>query len=191
MSLVGKTMEAIKSDKITRYLLVITVLVGCCAALIWLSVLGKFGQPAPLSPQTSLPVIEKTQAPTAETLTEVQRYGLEISEETGRLVEALATLQTLTLNPRLDDQDWINQVALAVAIVRLSHERITKINPPPEMVNIHSFVLDATRDCDRSMDFLVDGIDNHNIESMNKSTELILSCGEKSNRAVQAMNEYP
>lgn len=39
-------MQAIKSDKITRYLLVITALVGCCAALIWLSVLGKSGQPA-------------------------------------------------------------------------------------------------------------------------------------------------
>lgn len=183
-------MEAIKNDKITRYLIVVTVLVGCCAGAIWLSVLGRSRQSAPLPPQTSLPVIEKTLAPTTSPPTDVQAYGLEISQETKRLGEALADLQSLTLNPRLDDQDWINQVALAVTVVRLSHERITKINPPPEMVNIHSFVLDATRDCDRSMDFLVDGIDNHNTDSMKKATELILSCGEKSNRAVQAMNEY-
>lgn len=178
-------MQAIKNDKITRYLLVITVLVGCCAALIWLSVLGKSGQPSPLPPQTSLPVIE-----TIATPTKTEAYRLKVSENMVLLANAFAILDPLLQNPQLDNEDWILAITVSIESVRKSHEEIIRAEPPPEMLNLHSFIMDATGDCKESMDFLTDAIHRRNQESTVRAKDLLLSCNQKLTKANQEVQEF-
>lgn len=178
-------MEAIKSDRVTQLLLAAVALVGCCAALIWLSVLGKSGQPAPLPPQTSLPAIEKTQAPT-----KTEAYRLRVSENMILLANAFAILDPLLQNPQLDNEDWILAITVSIESVRKSHEEIIRAEPPPEMLNLHSFIMDATGDCKEAMDFLADAIDRRNQESTARAKDLLLSCNQKLARANQAVQEY-
>lgn len=180
-SRIKTTPQQPQANNSNRSIIIGIIIASLCTCFIGMAVLGRLGQNE--NPPANVPPSP------INTPTEMERYRLEMFENVNLLAGGLDKLDSLLKNPSLNDQNWINQTALAVTIVRLSHERITKANPPPEMLNTHSFILDATRDCDRSMDFLVDGIDKRNRENVNKALELIQSCGEKIKKATQAMEQ--
>jgi hypothetical protein len=182
-------LEQLKTDRLIQLMLVAAVIVGGFACCIWGSALGYMSQNQAAPANAPQAIDTPVSAPTVPTPTEVELYRLKVAEKTTTMGQALQVLGSLLQNPRIGEEDWTAAAAASVVVIRSSYEEIARIKPPSEMLNIHSFVLDATRDCYRSMDFLVDGIDKRNIENINRAKELLLSCDEKLKRATQPMGQ--
>lgn len=152
-----------------------------CVCFIWLAVLGRLDQDS--NAPANIPQATNT-------LTKTEAYRLKVSENMVLLANAFAILDPLLQNPQLDNEDWILAITVSIESVRKSHEEIIRAEPPPEMLNLHSFIMDATGDCKESMDFLTDAIHRRNQESTVRAKDLLLSCNQKLTKANQEVQEF-
>ena len=146
---------------------------------------------------TSTPEPTKTPVPTdtpvltpAEPPLEVQLYVLEMATKIQTLGESLGDLSELLQNPRLTDADWTLAIAMEITVIRLAHEELTEMDVPLEMTEIHNAILDATSDCNASMDYLTSGIDNLNVTDLETAATLMTSCSEKIEKPAEMIEEY-
>lgn len=131
-----------------------------------------------------------TQEPEPEIPLEVQLYGLEVAEKSNTMGEALQDLGQLLQNPKPGNDDWTVGVALQVTLIRSTHEELLEMDVPTEMTEVHAAVLDATADCNTSMDYLVSGIDNLNTNEIEMASTYMVQCSEKLPKAASLMEEY-
>jgi uncharacterized protein YjbI with pentapeptide repeats len=154
------------------------------------------------SPQTSV-TRSQLQLPTARPLStpthqlplanlpiEIQEYGQKIAEASLTMGDALGNLGELLQTPNPFNDDWKIQVATQMAIIRVMHEELEKMNVPPQMEITHAAILDATGDCNASMDYLARGIDNMSTSDLDTANDLMISCSEKIPRAKRLFEEY-
>jgi hypothetical protein len=105
---------------------------------------------------------------------EVQLYLLEVVPKTDAIAEALVDLSELLQYPRYYDQDWILAVSVEMVVIQLTHEELAAMDVPPEMVEIHSALLDATSDFSAAMDYLSSGIDNRSVADVDAAAALMI-----------------
>lgn len=145
--------------------------------------------PTPGLKQLTTPTVETRFS--GETSQDEVIYLLSVAENIEAIGSSLKTLGKLFQNPRLDDQEWIINVAVEITSMRTAHENLTQLVPPSGMAHIHKAILDATGDCAASTDYLTTGIDHRDVEALNKAKELITSCGSKIVTASKLIERRP
>lgn len=140
--------------------------------------------PIPTSQPTSIPVSE------SEIPLEVHLYALELGEKSQIMADALQELSQLLQDPKPGNDAWTVRTAVQVTLIQLTHNELTAMEVPAEMTEIHAAVLDATGDCNTSMDYLVSGIDNLSIEAAETASAYMIQCSEKLPRVAELMEEY-
>jgi hypothetical protein len=145
------------------------------------------GTPTPTSTPKPTFTPKPSDTPTPTVSPEVQLYILEVVTKIQTMGEAMEILGALMLDPHLDNDDWVLNVATQMAVVQLAHEELTKMDVPPEMAETHALILDATGDCNEAMDYLVSGVDNLDAGDLAKASELITLCEQKMQKSVEMM----
>ena len=141
-------------------------------------------------------VFHPTLAPPADTpipagpSLEAQLYLLEVVPKMEPIAKALGCLSELLLYPKYYDQDWIIAVSVEMVVIQLAHEELAAMDVPPEMVEIHSAILDATSDFSAAMDYLSSGLDNLSMADLETAAALMTSGSEKMEKAVRMAEEY-
>lgn len=121
---------------------------------------------------------------------EVQQYAQLLAEETDTLTSSLHKLSELLMDLDVSDQDWLDATVHEMATIKIVHQSILGMDVPANMAAIHVMVLDGTLDCSKSMDKLAEGVDNLDMEALEKAIELMNSCGEKMAQAGAMTDEY-
>ena len=120
----------------------------------------------------------------------VETYFNEVGPIMYDITDSLANLSDLMLDPQFLDEDWLVDVAVESAIIKYSYSRLTEITPPSEMAQAHRALLNATQDCDTSMDHLARGIDNLSESELNRAASLVVSCGDKMAEPLRLLDDY-
>lgn len=138
------------------------------------------------TPLVSSPILTETERIPLD----IQRYSAEIGQRAQGVAESLLALGTLMQNARVGDRNWTIAVGAHIARIRLTHKEFSEMTPPADMVEFHQAFVEATGECDASMDLLVSGVDNQSIDDLNAGAELMQSCSEKLRQATEALNAY-
>lgn len=145
--------------------------------------------PTPTNTPTPTPTNTPTPEPEAGPPLRVQHYASAITEKWETLSQTLQDLRELLQAPQLTDQNWKDEVAAQVAIIRLINEELTDMEVPVEMIGIHSALLDATFDCDGVV-FFLEEVDKINSSDVNVASRLATSCGQKFSKQLRVLEEH-
>jgi len=121
---------------------------------------------------------------------EVRSYAEEIAKRLASFTNAVEAISELASAPRLGNEAWTTQMAAQMAVVKLTYQTDSALDPPADMTDIHTMLLDALRDYDAAMDYLADGIDKSDVESINKATELMEEGNDKLVSAEAGVESY-
>lgn len=117
-------------------------------------------------------------------------YSLATVEHIQTIGKALTTLSPLLLDPQFGDREWILRVAAQMAAIQVSYQRLSEIDPPPQLAHVHRAIVNAAGDCSASMDHLADGIDHLRAEDIQEATRLLQSCNAKIQQATLLLEEH-
>jgi colicin import membrane protein len=110
-----------------------------------------------------------------------------LDTNTKGLGAALTEFGGLALEFELTD-DWISAAAFQVATIRFYAEEAEKIIPPEKYQDVHSTYLQGTRKIQESMDWFVEGIDELDMEKLDKATELMIEGGDYIDQASEKLS---
>jgi len=110
---------------------------------------------------------------------QAQQYLVDVREQIMALSDALGALGELTRNPRMGDNQWTISLAIQISAIHQIHYKLSTMNVPPELADVHAAILSATADCDHATEHLATGIDNLSVPDMETASTLITNCGEK------------
>jgi hypothetical protein len=160
----------------------------------------------PETPATATPAPSETPAPTATprptrtprpteppqpTTDPVARaYAGEVVAATQHIAQGLQALSTLSQNPRFGDDTWTIQFAAAITLIRMGHRDLVGLTPPPDGAALHAAIIDATADCDTSMELLARGVDARDAAQISEATALMQSCNTKLGDAYPLMEAF-
>ena len=87
-------------------------------------------------------VPESTATPKAEKApsgppAEVQAYALEVAQKSVYLRDGLTAIGGLLIEPKLDDEEWMLQVATQAALIQVTHQELAAMDVPAEMAEFH------------------------------------------------------
>ena len=119
-----------------------------------------------------------------------QNYATTIVDHNSKVGEAMSSLSYLMENPQIGYDEWTIDVATEVTIIRLLYEEAQEIEPPSSMADIHYNYMQAMWHYDRSMDFLVEGIDTLNADLMSQATSEIEMGTAYLNEATKLTNDF-
>lgn len=203
-------LEQFKKDRVAQLLTAVTAIFACL-------ICGMFGymgfrltqrdtaisvpEPPP-SPQvqqapTSPPVIQIPLTATPEpaliqepALTvDVKVYGVELVDKVTRLNDALDNLEALLKDAQVNDNGWLGNLAIQTTVIQAIHREIEGMNPPPQMAHVHGLFLDSTKDCYDSMGYLTEGIDQGDLDAVDKASDLLASCNDKTYNALKVLKD--
>lgn len=117
-------------------------------------------------------------------------YSLATIEHIQTIGKALTALPPLMFDPQFGDREWILRVATQMAAIQVSYQRLSEIDPPPQLAHVHRVIVDAAGDCSASMDHLASGIDNLRPQDIQEATRLLQSCNDKIQRATLLLEDY-
>ena len=147
--------------------------------------------PAPLTDTPVPPTATPEPTPTTPAISlEAQIYAVEAGGVADLYAEAMGNLSELLQNPQIGSDDWVVSVGVNIAVIRELENSVKALNPPADMQHIHDEFLLAASNCSTSMDFLVDGLDNLDIDALNTAGDFMLACGNHINRAAELTDEY-
>ena len=144
--------------------------------------------PTLISPTATPALLSLTSTNTQSLPPEVQAYSAEAGKKVQTLARSLVRLGALMRNADLNDSNWTTTFAIHVGLIQFTHESLSKLTPPAEMVEIHQALLEAAGDCHEATDLLVSGIDNQRVEDLNAGAVLMESCAEKLRQATEALS---
>ena len=128
--------------------------------------------------------------PTTLNSADAGQYLASMSDKAMMIATAMQNLSDLLQNPKLFDNNWRIMVASQMAVIRIAYQDMTKLQPPPELNEIHSAAVDAAGDCNKAMDYLASGIDNMDTEALGQAQSLIMSCSSKFEHATALVNKF-
>jgi len=137
-------------------------------------------EPTATGTPTAVPANTATSTPVPmPTDDDVDSYLVDVINNTEYMAEGLGQISDLFSYPRLNDSEWVNDVAIAIIIIRTAHESLAEMDPPESMSAIHARLIDATSDCSQATYYIVSGIDNMDSDDLGAATTLITSCSDK------------
>ena len=103
-------------------------------------------------------------------------YRIEIAAIAVELIATVNGLDQMLANPELDNPDWITTINLAMEDITNLCDEACQIVPPDSMEDVHLVNLEAIEGLDNAMEVLSEGIDAHDIDSVNQAiTEMWLA----------------
>jgi hypothetical protein len=147
--------------------------------------------PTPTEPLTDIPppTLTATLPPVAIS-PDVQLYAAEVVEWLDPWIAAMTTLSELAKEPKLDDEDWRRDMLVAMVVIKVTHEELSKMDVPPDVAEIHEAMLDATGDYDEAMDLLAVAIDNLDANVLMDAFSLMDEGERKMNEATALLEIY-
>jgi len=119
-----------------------------------------------------------------------QNYATTIADHISQVSEAMSNLSVLMLNPQIGYDEWTIDVATEVTVIRLLYEEAQEIAPPSSMAHIHNNYMQAMWHYNRSMDFIVEGIDTLNADLINQATSEIETGTEYIDEAAEQIGDF-
>lgn len=119
---------------------------------------------------------EVTENRTDELQEQRETYLLEMAEIAGSHSEALSIFSDILANEPekiLYDDNTRTRLAAQMTLIRLSFKDAEKIVPPEEFKEIHNTILLGYKKHSEAMDYVTKGIDNYDVDALNKSRELL------------------
>jgi len=136
--------------------------------------------PTPVRSTPTATAVPLTSTPT-KTPSFAELYATEMGGYVVDMGAALGELGSLLQTPDLTNNEWRLDVAVKIAVIKLSHQGLQNMDVPARLVSFHSQVLDASSDCNESMLNLTQGLDNLDSNALDRATNLMFSCGNKMN----------
>jgi hypothetical protein len=141
--------------------------------------LVRTGDAAP-SVATARPTAVATTRPSAVVSNrDWQLYNSQISESVVTMGSALEQMSALMGTPRLTSDDWIFDLALQFVIIRQAHEQLMVVKPPASLASVHQQVLSATQDCNDATYAIAEGLDNFDVDELERGGGLLADCADK------------
>lgn len=118
-------------------------------------------------------------------------YFRAIGRPVGDIANSLGELSKLLQAADVANEEWRINTAVQIAIIKNGHRQLVEMSDvPSDVAYIHDALLDATSDCDRSMDHLVQGLDQFDASEIQRANELMSSCAEKIGTTNDLVAEY-
>ena len=152
------------------------IIVGIVAVvLIIIIAVAACGEPSTPT-RTPTPTPSQSPAPPIATLTPAESNYLNIIETNSQTCgTALTELGQLLSDAQIFDEDWIVEVAIQMATIRLCYEEMLATTPPDSMLTIHNKYIQALQHFNNACSLLAEGIDNLDMDSMDQAiTEMEL-----------------
>jgi hypothetical protein len=129
--------------------------------------------PEPL-PAPELATPTETPAPPIDTA--LIAYVDGATRQLDDLALGLGKLGELLANPQVGDELWTNEVATAMAVVRLAYEGLAGLQPPPQLIEAHTSALAAAAFCDDATQTLAGGLDTLDISAIQLAGLQVQQC---------------
>ena len=97
-------------------------------------------------------------------------YRIEIAAIAVELITIVNGLDQMLVNPEINDSDWITTINLAMEDITTLCNEACQIIPPESMEDVHIINLETIDGLDNAMEMLAEGIDEHDIDSVNQAT---------------------
>jgi hypothetical protein len=130
--------------------------------------------------ESALPAIDSLETRRIESRSEYLDTLADYNVQFGRAMEQIARLLT---NPRLQDEEWSNDVAAQIAEIRRIEAEARAIEPPEDMASIHQHWVDSLHEVSNSMESLASGLDNLSLTQVFASIEAL----ERATRSFESM----
>jgi hypothetical protein len=104
--------------------------------------------------------------------------------------KALSALGELAQVPKPTSDDWKIDLATQMVIIQQGHQKLSEMDVPEDMTDIHAATLDATSDCDQATRLLTSGLDKGRVADIQRAGALMRQCGEKMTSAAWLVDEY-
>lgn len=143
--------------------------------------------PASLTVEAAtLPQVQAT--PTPDLPIDVALYVLEVTQQSTTMGQAIGDMSDLLGAPAIGDTNWMVDLAVAFVTIRQAHESIMALDVPPEMASVHREVLSMSMACNNATLAISAGIDNMDVDELNRGSDLLVSCGANAQTASAAMS---
>lgn len=128
------------------------------------------------SPVTDTPVILPTWTPAAAGSNELAIYAGAVATPVDDLSSALKQMSVLLAAPQVGNQEWFNSVVAQIAIIRVSHQRLSAVTPPAQLAGVHQTLIAATQKCSDATYKFAEGYDQMNTSLLQESAQLVIEC---------------
>ena len=115
---------------------------------------------------------------------------LELMPITQVFSKSMIRLGELNQEPQILDEDWRNEVIAQMVIIKLCHQQVSELTPPPELKAMHNQLLSGTTDIDKAMDVYAEGLDSLDAQKITQAVQLMQSGNSKINKATALLNQY-
>lgn len=143
--------------------------------------------PASLVVQAAtLPEIKATLTP--DIPVDVELYVLEVTQHATTMGQAINDMSELLLAPDIGNTDWMIDLAVAFVTIQQAHKGIVALEVPPAMVGVHREVLSMSMACNNATLAISSGIDNFDVDELNRGSDLLSLCAANAQSATAAMS---
>ncbi|MEA3334596.1 MAG: SH3 domain-containing protein [Chloroflexota bacterium] len=118
-------------------------------------------------------------------LIDTGRQLLPLARQVATLTASQENLGALLESPEMGNVRWTGSVRAQLTVVRLVCNQIHLVDPPEGVAGIYQALVDVCGDCQKTVDIVLDGIDNLDVNAISQATVTGQSCldGLKSNQA--------
>ena len=135
--------------------------------------------PIPTDTARPLPTATASKLPAGERDVVEQVYIAAMSANFKNLVDAMIELGRLMQGHELFSPEWRIDIVKQMEIVRISYRDTSELNPPAQLLDFQSGLVQAMRDCDTAMDYLLSSLQDLNTDDLKQSRSLMISCAGK------------
>lgn len=164
------------------YTFLLVALCGVCFA-VGRSVSTNSDQPPPES--LSQPTITDTLPPDPSAV-----YLEAVGGRSASMGKAMANLGNLWQDPHPLNDNWRRAVALQVGSLQADYELVTRLEPPPDMVDIHEVVLTGAGACNDASEHITAALDGGGKPELDTAAALLQACADRMTEAKQMVDRY-
>lgn len=107
---------------------------------------------------------------------ELAAYLDSINQPTTDLGGAAREMGRLLGAPQVGDSTWTVRLGTQLAIVKLAHEQLLAVQPPPSLAAVHAILTTATQQCSDSADATAAAVDHGDVQALNRAIKLMQGC---------------
>lgn len=105
-------------------------------------------------------IAEEPDEPPAALTEDETEYLLQIDLITGELTDAFYSLDDLLIDPEVEDDEWLSEIALLVTDILTLCDEAEQVEPPESMTEVHIAFLETLLNFSDATDVLLEGIDS-------------------------------
>lgn len=143
----------------------------------------------PTAPHTPEPTAPPTQGLPELTAAECTYLGT-VTGQSEDLGDALGQIGELAGNPLLFSDDWILNMSLQLAIIRVTYDTASALDPPASLQQVHEAYLEGLSNYNDATFLIVEGIDSLDANPLLEGIDLMLEGTEDISRTTALIEEF-